>query len=348
MGAIAGLAMSGIPRILSSSGKFTGELSHLSMDRMILVACSGFILIAFLLLLLLRDSSICVATGKNDKDFVAPENPLSGGECSFEEAARFQPSGAGVSRRDNPPLHSGGGESFSSIVVRWTADGVRGGQEGSPLLKSSEGTPAGSFVSLTGLFKGIQSRRFIVRLLLVLALWSLFVGSFSPFFNVFFYRRFNQSLQAIGMIFSLSQFCQLLAVLCMPWLMARLGRVRAIVSMQMLAAVFLPVLLLTSNIQVAGLIYLTYLSFQVMSEPALENFIMDSVLPEERSLVSSLRYMTLFLMQSFSVWVTGFAITRFGYSRLLVTLAVIGISASLAFYFSFRSTSSNVQAARVV
>jgi MFS1 family protein len=271
MGALAGLAVGGISRFLSAAGKVTGELSQLSRERIILVACSVCVLAAFGLLLLLRAS-----IGEN-----------------------------------------------------------------------SEETPAGFFGLFASLLGRIQSRRFIARLLLVLTLWSLFVGSFSPFFNVFFHRRFNQSLEAIGIIFSLSQVCQLLAVLSMPWLMARLGRVRAIASMQMLAAVFLPALLLTSKIQVAGLIYLTYLSFQVMTEPALENFIMDSILPEERSLVSSLRYMTLFLMQALSVWASGFAIARFGYSRLLITLAVIGISSSLAFYFSFRSTRSNVQAARV-
>jgi MFS family permease len=196
-------------------------------------------------------------------------------------------------------------------------------------------------------FRGLQSRRFILRLLLVLTLWSLFVGSFSPFFNVFFYRRFHQSLQGIGVIFSLSQFCQVLAVLSMPWLMARLGRVRAIFCMQTLAACVLPLLLLTSSVEAAGMIYLTYLSFQVMSEPALENFIMDSVPPKERSLISSLRYMILFLMQALSVWASGFAIISFGYSHLLVALAAIGISASAAFYFSFRSTTPNIQGPRI-
>jgi len=267
MGAIAGFAVSGFSRIVSSWGSITGELRQLSMERIILVACSVFILAAFMVLLLLRNS----------------------------DSSSLPPSKDRVTN--------------SRVKGRWQ-----------------------------GIFKEIQSRHFMARLLVVLTLWSLFVGSFAPFFNVFFHRRFSQSLEGIGVIFSLSQICQLLAVLSMPWLMARLGHVRAIASMQMLAAVFLPVLLLTSKVQVAGLIYLTYLSFQVMSEPALENFIMGSVLAEERSLVSSLRYMTLFLMQALSVWASGFAIARFGYSRLLVTLAVIGMSASLSFFVSFRST----------
>jgi MFS family permease len=286
MGAVAGFAVGGFSRFLASSAKFTGELSQLSIQRMILVACFGFVLAALVLLSFLRETSLSRDGGEGEEGILTP---------------RLLGEGRGV--------------------------------RGNGLAK-----PAGFFSSFASLFKGTQSRRFIVRLLLVLTLWSLFVGSFSPFFNVFFHRRFNQSLAGIGIIFSLSQVCQLLAVLSMPWLAARLGRVQAIASMQMLAAVFLPALLLSSKVQVAGAIYLTYLSFQVMSEPALENFIMDSVLPEERSMVSSMRYMALFLMQALSVWVSGLAIARFGYSQLLLILAVVGVSASLAFYFSFRST----------
>jgi MFS family permease len=189
------------------------------------------------------------------------------------------------------------------------------------------------FVNSTAM---ITSRRFILQLLTVLVLWSFFVGSFPPFFNVYFHKQFNQSLDGIGIIFSVSQLCQLSAVLCMPWLVLRLGRVLAISSVQFASALVLPALIVISDVQLAGLIYLTYLSFQVMAEPALESFIMDSVLPEERNAVASLRYMTLFSVQALAVLVSGFAIAHFGYSFLLVAMALLGIAASLAFYFFFQ------------
>jgi MFS family permease len=182
----------------------------------------------------------------------------------------------------------------------------------------------------------IKSRRFVLQLLTALVLWSFFVGSFPPFFNVFFHRQFNQSLDGIGIIFSVSQLCQLAAVLCMPWLVLRLGRVQAIASVQFASALVLPILIVVTNVQIAGLIYLTYLSLQVMAEPALESFIMDSVLPEERNTVASLRYMTLFSVQALAVLASGFAIARFGYSSLLVALALLGVAASAAFYSFFQ------------
>jgi len=188
----------------------------------------------------------------------------------------------------------------------------------------------------------VKSHRFVLQLLTTLVLWSFFVGSFPPFFNVFFHKQFNQSLDGIGIIFSVSQLCQLSAVLCMPWLVLRLGRVRAIASVQFASALMLPVLIVITNVQTAGMIYLTYLSLQVMAEPALESFIMDSVLPEERNTVASLRYMTLFSVQALAVLVSGFAIARFGYSSLLVVLALLGIAASAVFYSFFQPRKSPV------
>ena len=182
----------------------------------------------------------------------------------------------------------------------------------------------------------IKSRRFVLQLLLALVLWSFFVGSFPPFFNVYFHKQFNQSLDGIGIIFSISQLCQLAAVLSMPWLVLRLGRVRAIASVQLASALLLPVLIVVTSVQTAGVIYLAYLSFQVMAEPALESFIMDSVPVEERNTVASLRYMILFSVQALAVLASGFAITRFGYSALLVSIALLGIAASAMFYGFFQ------------
>ena len=182
----------------------------------------------------------------------------------------------------------------------------------------------------------LKSRRFVLQLLTTLVLWSFFVGSFPPFFNVFFHKQFNQSLDGIGIIFSVSQLCQLAAVLFMPWLVMKLGRVRAISSVQFASALVLPILIVVTNVQIAGTIYLIYLSLQVMAEPALESFIMDSVLPEERNTVASLRYMTLFSVQALAVLASGLAIARFGYSSLLVALSLLGVAASAAFYSFFQ------------
>jgi lipopolysaccharide/colanic/teichoic acid biosynthesis glycosyltransferase len=180
-----------------------------------------------------------------------------------------------------------------------------------------------------------QGRRFVGRMLIVLFLWSLFVGGFPPFFNVFFHTEFHQPLARISWIFSLAQLCQVAAVFCMPLLVSRLGKSRAISTTQFLSAMALPLLVLVPHALWAGGLYIVYLSFQVMTEPALENFIMDSVQEKERAIVSSLRYLAFFSVQAIAVWLSGLAISRVGYQVVLPIVASAGLGASVCFYCLF-------------
>jgi MFS family permease len=186
-------------------------------------------------------------------------------------------------------------------------------------------------------------RYFLLKLIVTIALWSFFVGSFPPFFNVFFVRKHEQSLPGIGLIFSLSQLCQALAILSVPWIATRLGRVRTIGFLQLSATLFLAPLVVIEPVQLAGLVYLIYVSCQAMCEPVLENFLMDSVEVRHRNLVSSVRYATLFTVQAPAVWLAGSVIERFGYSTLLIALTCAGILAAGSFYFFFHSASGSGQ-----
>jgi hypothetical protein len=181
---------------------------------------------------------------------------------------------------------------------------------------------------------------FLFRLLPVVVLWSFFTGGFAPFFNVFFRQEYRQSLPAIGTIFSLSQLCQVLAVMAMPLAVRKLGRVGALFFMQLAASLALLMLVFANQIHTAGAIYLTYLSLQAMSEPALEQFIMDSVAVNARNFMSSWRFAILFAVHAVASLVAGTVIERYGYVPLFLLLAASGVCAALSFYFFFRSTPS--------
>jgi predicted MFS family arabinose efflux permease len=122
----------------------------------------------------------------------------------------------------------------------------------------------------------------------------------------------------------------------MPLLITRIGLVRAIISMQLTAAALLPFLIWTAQIHWAAIIFLLYFSAQTMCEPALENFLMELALPAERNRIASLRYMIHFLISALAVAVTGSAIIHIGYSFLLGSIAVTGVSAALLFYIANR------------
>jgi len=181
------------------------------------------------------------------------------------------------------------------------------------------------------------------KILPVLLLWGLFVGSFPPFFSIFFWRQFGLGLDKIGILSSLSQAFQVSAVMCMPVLIGRIGQVKAIGSMQAASALTLPLLIWATQLPWAIIIYLAYLSAQVMCEPALENFIMSLVPPSERNRMASLRYTAHFLMSAFSVAISGYAIAHLGYNLMLGCLSLVGITAALIFFQFYQGQSQRCE-----
>jgi len=175
----------------------------------------------------------------------------------------------------------------------------------------------------------------------VVLLWNLFTGSFSPFFNVFFSHRYQRSFSEIGLIFSASQLFQMAAVFCMPYLVSQMGSVRALSSMQLAAALTLPLLAFANHAQTAAALYLLYISLQVMGEPALESFIMNSVSESERSLTSAIRYTVHFLVQALAAGITGHFLEKLGYSIPFFVVGATGVLAACTFYLCFRNSSAN-------
>ena len=73
---------------------------------------------------------------------------------------------------------------------------------------------------------------FLLRFLAMLALWSFATGAFNPFFNVYFSRALNSPVEQIGWIFSVSQFCQVAAILIAPVLFRKFGLAPAVAMTQ--------------------------------------------------------------------------------------------------------------------
>lgn len=82
----------------------------------------------------------------------------------------------------------------------------------------------------------------LLHFLAAIAIWSLVIGSFSPFATVYFAQHLHMSLPQIGNAFSSAQIVQVAAVLILPMLFKRLGLVCGIVSTQLVAALLLLVL----------------------------------------------------------------------------------------------------------
>ncbi|MGI8959627.1 MAG: MFS transporter [Bryobacteraceae bacterium] len=223
--------------------------------------------------------------------------------------------------------------SFTSLEGKRTA-----------LLVGSGIAALGSLPALRLKFKAspIREKRayprstFVLCFLTALFVWSIATGAFNPFFNAYFSQYLHMSVERIGLVFSYSQVTQVAAMLLAPAVLRKVGAVRGVASMQFATAAMLGLLALDLTGPVAALFYTAYMSFQYMSEPGLFSMLMSRVKPGERSGASALNFLVISAGGSLSALVSGAAITRFGYSAVLGTAAVLATVAGALFWTLIR------------
>ena len=171
---------------------------------------------------------------------------------------------------------------------------------------------------------------FLMRFLAALAVWSLAMGAFNPFFNAFFSRQVGLPVERIGWLFSAAQFTQMVAVLAAPWVYRRFGLVRSIAGMQAATGVAL-LLLAVAPTPLAAVAYATFMAFQYMSEPGIFTLLMNNVREGERGGASALNMFVTNAGQAVSASIAGLAFARFGYSRPLCVAAGAAVGAAVLF-----------------
>lgn len=173
---------------------------------------------------------------------------------------------------------------------------------------------------------------FLFRFLVAIAVWSVAVGSFSPFFTIYFSRYWQMSLKHIGTIDSISHIPQLLAILAAPLLFRRCGLVNGIACAQIAAAIALAGLACVSATWAAAVMYMTYVAFQWMSEPALYSLLMNRLPPSDRAGGSALNFLAINGSQAIAMLVAGAAFLRFGYPLVVTVTAAVSATAALLFW----------------
>ena len=172
--------------------------------------------------------------------------------------------------------------------------------------------------------------RFVVRFLIVWAIWSLATGSFNPFFATFF-ARLHTPVERIGLIFSGSQLAQVLALMLAPLVLRKMGLVSGTAAMLMATALALGGLAAGPTGWAAAAVFMTYTSCQWMSDPGVNTLLMDRVREQERTGAAALMMLVSFAAQLVASLAGGAAIARFGYSAMLACAAGLAAVAAVAF-----------------
>jgi len=172
--------------------------------------------------------------------------------------------------------------------------------------------------------------RFVVRFLIVWAIWSLATGSFNPFFTTFF-ARLHTPVERIGLIMSGSQLAQVAALMLAPLVLRRMGLVSGTAAMLMATALALGGLAAGPTGWAAAAVFMTYTACQWMTDPGVNTLLMDRVREQERTGAAALMMLVSFAAQLVASLAGGTAIAKFGYSAMLACAAGLAAVAAVAF-----------------
>jgi len=172
--------------------------------------------------------------------------------------------------------------------------------------------------------------RFVVRFLIVWAIWNLATGAFNPFFTTFF-QSLHKSVAQIGLIMSGSQLSQVVALTLAPFILRKMGLVSGTAAMMLATAVAMGGLAAGPTGWAVPAVFMAYTSCQWMSEPGVNTLLMNRVKEQERTGASALMMLVAFGAQFVAAPAGGTAIARFGYSAMLVPAAALAAVAAMVF-----------------
>jgi MFS family permease len=172
---------------------------------------------------------------------------------------------------------------------------------------------------------------FLLRFLLLMALWSVVLTGFTPFANVYLSRDLHIPMTRIGLIFSMVQALQLCMGLLTPVIFRALGLVNGIVATQIVTALTLAALAGARNGSLAVVLYLTFSAAQWMSAPGLYNLLMNETRDRERSTAAAMVMFCNTLAGAAATAGAGVLFTRFGYPPVLLGIAALAVVVAILF-----------------
>ncbi len=291
-----------------------------------------------------------------------------GGASSTIWAVSISPAIANLTNEKNRPF------AFSLVFSSGIGTGIIGGQMGGRLpgwlarihpFLTSHGSKQAALLIACGIvalatwpasrlkFASVPVRekrffprnQFVFRFLAAIAVWSLVTGAFSPFFNAYFSQYLRMPLERIGVVTSVSQVSQALAVLAAPFIFQKFGVVTGIVYTQIATAVALGCLAAVPGASAAAVVYAGYMALQWMSEPGMYSLLMSRVTPSEQTGASTLNFLVISLAQAIAAAAAGASFVRFGYPAVLSVTA--GLALAAAFLFRMLLGKSPWQAVQV-
>ncbi len=193
----------------------------------------------------------------------------------------------------------------SAVLAWWLSDDRRSvGRAGVPVPSAEPGMArlavAGGRARLDRLGVHIGDPVAFARLVVPGFIISLGAGQVLPFLNLYIVGRFNLQLSETNVIFAVTAFGTMVAILIQPLLARRYGRIGSVVIVQAVSIPFLVALGFAPFIWLVIIAMLVRNALMNASNPIFNAFAMDHVRPAERATIAA----TMTLLWSFG-WAIG-------------------------------------------
>src|SRR5262249_35071264 len=142
-------------------------------------------------------------------------------------------------------------------------------------------------------------------------------------------RAMGFRVESIGLVFTVSQFAQVVAMLLAPILLARMGLSKGIAVTQAAAGLALVALGFSTPVT-AAILYPAFMAFQYMTEPGIFSVLMSGVPGGQRTAASAMNFVVTFSANALAAWIAGSAIAAFGYPPVLTVAGALALLAALA------------------
>jgi MFS family permease len=204
------------------------------------------------------------------------------------------------------------------------------------LIKEEEGEEASRADETTLRISGASSvaRRFFLNSLLI----GVGAGLIVPFFNLYFYRRFECSSSEIGLFIAVAHGMMAVAVLTGPILGGRFGKLKAIVVIQLSSLPFLIMLGMSRSLPVSLISYWGRAALMNTAGPMTSNLMMDLLHERRRAAVNSVAITGGQLGRASATMLGGWLIQKRGYSAPFFITAILYALSSIIFFAMFRGS----------
>ncbi|MGM8214834.1 MFS transporter [Bacillaceae bacterium W0354] len=186
------------------------------------------------------------------------------------------------------------------------------------------------------------------KIIILFAISQLIIGFGSglviPYLNLYFAERFAASNSIIGLIISLGQAATAVAMFIGPYIVKRVGEVRAVVYLQLASLPFLLLTAYTENLLLASLGFLFRQALMNAGNPIQSSLMMSKVDDSMKGLANSINQMVFQLGWAFMGPVSTSIVMVYGpywgYAHVFTITAGLYLVGSIYFLIVFRKLKS--------